>query len=158
MATKSHKDWVSPHKVSLLILIKYLSSTDEEHEEFTDCIKRCRHKLSLLLLEFFEVQSKSSLKLWMEESLSLYFSFFEQAFFHPCKLKHLKKLHFYSCKAFSLVIRLCLKHSLYWYVLILLTAGWSWILNKLTPHRVQNWAGGGRVCLASDFCKSEGWK
>jgi len=40
--------------VSLLILIKYLSSTDDEHEEFTDCIKRCRQKLSLLLLEFFE--------------------------------------------------------------------------------------------------------
>lgn len=63
MATKSHKDWISPHKVSLLILIKYLSSTDDEHEEFTDCIKRCRHKLSLLLLEFFEVQSRSKVKL-----------------------------------------------------------------------------------------------
>lgn len=55
MATKSQKEWVSPHKVSLLILIKYMSSTDEEHEEYSDCIKRCRHKLSLLLLEFFEV-------------------------------------------------------------------------------------------------------
>ncbi|KAL9988516.1 hypothetical protein ACROYT_G002971 [Oculina patagonica] len=54
MATKSQKDWVSPHKVSLLILIKHLSSTDEEHEEYSDCIGRCRQQLSLLLLEFFE--------------------------------------------------------------------------------------------------------
>ena len=75
MATKSHKDWVSPHKVSLLILIKYLSSTDEEHEKLTDCIKRCRHKLSLLLLEFFEVQSRE-----VEESLSFTFRILSKLF------------------------------------------------------------------------------
>ena len=55
MAARSQKDWVSPHKVSLLILIKNISSTDEEEEEYSGCLKRCRHELSLLLLEFFEV-------------------------------------------------------------------------------------------------------
>ena len=55
MATKSQKDWVSAHKVSLLILIKRMSSTDEEREEDLECIRRCRHELSLLLLKFFEV-------------------------------------------------------------------------------------------------------
>ena len=57
MATKCQKDWVSPHKVSLLILVKYISSrsTEEEHEIYADCLTICRDKLSLLLLEFFEV-------------------------------------------------------------------------------------------------------
>lgn len=54
MATKSQKDWVSPHKVSLLIFIKLMGSTDEEDEEDLECMKRCRYKLSLLLLELFE--------------------------------------------------------------------------------------------------------
>lgn len=55
MATKSQKDWVSPHKVSLLIFIKLMGSTDEEDEKDLECMKRCRYKLSLLLLELFEV-------------------------------------------------------------------------------------------------------
>ena len=55
MATRSRKDWLSPHKVSLLILIKYISSSDDEQEDYLDCLRRSRHKLSLLLLEFFEV-------------------------------------------------------------------------------------------------------
>lgn len=80
MATKSQKDWVSPHKVSLLILIKYLSSTDEEHEEHSDCIGRCRHKLSLLLLQFFEVQTRSVRII------------FKKALFHACVLIKLNKL------------------------------------------------------------------
>ncbi|CAH3017657.1 unnamed protein product [Porites evermanni] len=54
MATRSRKDWLSPHKVSLLILIKYISSSDDEQEDYLDCLRRSRHKLSLLLLEFFE--------------------------------------------------------------------------------------------------------
>ncbi|XP_074624206.1 anaphase-promoting complex subunit 5-like [Acropora palmata] len=56
MAAKCQKDWVSPHKVSLLILVKYISSrtTEEEHEIYADCLTICRDKLSLLLLEFFE--------------------------------------------------------------------------------------------------------
>lgn len=57
MAARCQKDWVSPHKVSLLILVKYISSrsTEEEHEIYADCLTICRDKLSLLLLEFFEV-------------------------------------------------------------------------------------------------------
>lgn len=57
MAAKCQKDWVSPHKVSLLILVKYISSrsTEEKHEIYADCLTICRDKLSLLLLEFFEV-------------------------------------------------------------------------------------------------------
>ncbi|KAM7434149.1 Anaphase-promoting complex subunit 5 [Porites harrisoni] len=54
MATRSRKDWLSPHKVSLLILVKYISSSDDEQEDYLDCLRRSRHKLSLLLLEFFE--------------------------------------------------------------------------------------------------------
>ena len=60
MATRSRKDWLSPHKVSLLILIKYISSSDDEQEDYLDCLRRSRHKLSLLLLEFFEVPLFSS--------------------------------------------------------------------------------------------------
>ena len=57
MAAKCQKDWVSPHKVSLLILVKYISSRSaaEEYENYADCLTICRDKLSLLLLEFFEV-------------------------------------------------------------------------------------------------------
>jgi len=55
MATRSRKDWLSPHKVSLLILIKSISSSDDEQEDYLDCLRRSKHKLSLLLLEFFEV-------------------------------------------------------------------------------------------------------
>ena len=69
MATRSRKDWLSPHKVSLLILIKYISSSDDEQEDYLDCLRRSRHKLSLLLLEFFEVPLFSS-------KLKLYWNWF----------------------------------------------------------------------------------
>ena len=51
-------EWLTPHKLPLLVLIKYLcipESQENEHAELRECVTRHRHGLSLLLLELIQV-------------------------------------------------------------------------------------------------------
>jgi hypothetical protein len=51
------KEWISPHKLSLLVLIKCLCRKGSEDYEYSESISRCRHNLSLLLLEVLQVSA-----------------------------------------------------------------------------------------------------
>lgn len=55
--TAARKERISPHKLSLLVIIKGLSGSSEQDQDdlYTKCITRCRHSLSLLLLELIQV-------------------------------------------------------------------------------------------------------
>ena len=48
-------EWISPHKLSLLVLIRALCRKDSEDIEYSECIIRCRHSLSLFMLEILQV-------------------------------------------------------------------------------------------------------
>ena len=55
--TAARKERISPHKLSLLVIIKGLSGSSEQDQDdlYMKCITRCRHSLSLLLLELIQV-------------------------------------------------------------------------------------------------------
>lgn len=51
-------EWISPHKLSLLVLIKALCSKEKDGNDYSQCITRCRHYLSLFMLEILQVLEK----------------------------------------------------------------------------------------------------